>query len=450
MMPGTGPDRATGAVAYGRSVRYPAVALAATLLAVGPAAAAPAPWSPPVALSSPTGVRPAGPAIAVGRTGAVAVAWVRSLDPGGSQVVEAARRARPTTPFGRTVAIDRFSGPAGPAALGVARSGIATVGWRTGNSGLPVAATLPPSGPASPFVALPATGLAERLSLGVDEDGAAVAVWLQPDLPSASLALVAADRAPGAPGFSAPVTLATAATDPRLAVAPDGRAVAAWIGPEGAVWAAVRHRATGWRPAQRLSGAAPARGPSVAMGGIGGAIVGWLEDAPTIAILDPAGAWSAPEGVAPPGPLVAKDRPAVAMDLLGQTAAVAWRQGPAPLALRVAWRGNPARPWRVSRIADPARNVGEPALAMSQSGDALVAWSHPLASGADIRARRVPRGGPLGPVETVSTGSGSRVEPALAIGSGGAVTAAWVALPSSGTYAKRIRFVAAARRLRLV
>ncbi len=433
-------------------MRSPALALGAILLAAAPAAAAPAPWLAPAALSERFGVRPPGPTLAVGRTGAVVAAWARPRSAAGRPEVQVARRERPSVAFGSPVTIAVLASVPGKSpSTGVAGDGTGTVGW-LGELSVR-AARVPAAGPPEPAAIIASRGVFAGLDVGVDRSGTAVALFAQGDFPSTSalLAVRASDRAAGAAGFSAPVMLgATSSRELDLAVAPDGRAVAAWIGLEGAVWSASRDPAAGWRPAVRLSGPGPARDPNVAIGEIGGAIVGWFESSPMVAIRDRSGAWSAPEAVAPAGPLPPGRGPAVAIGFLGDTFAVAWRRGPAPLALRVAWRGNPTRPWRVSPIADPSRNVGEPALVMSQSGDALVAWSQPLSGGSGIRARRVPRGGPLGPVETVSTGSGSRVEPALAIGTGGAVTAAWVALPSSGTYARRIRFVAAARRLPLV
>ena len=64
-----------------------------------------------------------------------------------------------------------------------------------------------------------------------------------------------AERPAGSVAISAPLALsAPGAAEPALAVAPDGRAVAAWIGPDRAVWAASRDPATAWQPAVRVSG----------------------------------------------------------------------------------------------------------------------------------------------------------------------------------------------------
>ena len=367
------------------------------------AAAAPSEWQQPVTLSERFGARPPGPTLAVGRTGAVVAAWARPRSAAGRPEVQAARRERPSLPFGSPVTIAVLAGVPGKSpATGVADDGTGTVGW-LGDLSVR-AARVPVAGPPEPPSIIASRGVFAGLDIGVDRAGTAVAVFAEGDFPSTSALRVvrASDRPADAAGFTAPVTLgATDSTELDLAVAPDGRAVAAWIGLEEAVWAASRDPATGWQPAVRLSGPGPARDPNVAIGEVGGAIVAWFESSPMVAIRDRSGAWSAPEAVAPAAPLPPGRGPAVATSFLGDTYAVAWRQGPAPLALRVAWRGNPARPWRVSAIASPPRNVGEPALVMSQSGDALVAWSQPLSGGSGVRARRVPRGGPLGPVETV-------------------------------------------------
>jgi hypothetical protein len=112
------------------------------------------------------------------------------------------------------------------------------------------------------------------------------------------------------------------------------------------------------------------------------------------------------------------------------TAIIAWRQGPAPLAVRAALRVDATGPWRLRPVARTTRNLGEPAAVTAYSGDALVAWSQPTGSGAQIYARRIR---PTGPVEKVSSGAGSRTATTLGIGPGGTITAAWVSLGPGGT-----------------
>ena len=420
--------------------------LPAVVLPAGAAAATP--WQPPVALSSPAGPLTPGPQVAVAGNGAVAVAWLRAVGGLGlTNTVEVARRARPAGRFAPPLELDRLEGLTQGPVVSLAADGSGTAAWVRERR--PWLARVPPSGPATGVASVPGAGIAEDLSIGVDRAGTAILLFTERDFPATSPepTVEAAERPAGSVAVSAPLALSPpGATEPALAVAPDGRAVAAWIGPDRRVWAASRDPATAWQPAVRISGPGPARGVAVAIGELGDAAVSWFERAPMVALRARTGSWSPAEAVAPAAPLPPGAPAAVAIAPLGDAVAVAWRESPAPLALKVAWRGNPARPWRVSPIARAAGNVGPPRLVMARSGDALVMWTHPLAGGSQIRARRVPRGGPLGPVERVSTGSGPRLFPSVAIGAGGTITAAWVARQPATTPSPKLRFVASTRR----
>ena len=423
-----------------------AALLAAAAAPAGAAAATP--WQPPVALSSPAGPLTPGPQVAVARNGAVAVTWLQAVGGLGlTNTVEVARRARPAGQFQPPLELDRLEGLTQGPVVSLAADGSGAVAWVRERR--PWLALVPPAGPATAVATVPGAGIAEDLSIGVDRAGTAILLFTERDVPSTSPERIVqvAERPAGSVAISAPLALsAPGATEPALAVAPDGRAVAAWIGPDRAVWAASRDPATAWQPAVRVSGPGPARGVAVAIGELGDAAVSWFERAPMAALRARTGSWSPAEAVAPAAPLPPGGKAAVAIAPLGDAVAVAWRESPAPLALKVAWRGNPARPWRVSPIARAAGNVGPPRLVMARSGDALVLWTHPLSGGSQIRARRVPRGGPLGPVERVSTGSGPRLFPSVAIGTGGTITAAWVARQPATAPSPKLRFVASTRR----
>ncbi len=143
-------------------VRRLPLILGALALAASPtgAAAAQSPWLAPVTLAEGATARPPTPAVAIGRSGALAIAWQLPVSVGGRQAVEAARRARPGDRLGAAVEIDRFAGSAGAATVAVARDGTATVGWLRGP--LPSAAAVPPAGPPGPLVPLPASGRRRR------------------------------------------------------------------------------------------------------------------------------------------------------------------------------------------------------------------------------------------------------------------------------------------------
>ena len=434
--------------------RWVVIVTLAAAAAVPAAASAAAPWQPPVALSSPAGPLTPGPQVAVARNGAVAVTWLRALgELGLTNTVEVARRARPAGAFQPPLELDRLDGLTQGPVVSLAADGSGTAAWLRQRR--PWLTLVPPAGPATAVATVPGADTAEDLSVGVDRAGTAILLFTERDFPATTPYLrtvQVAERPAGSVAVSAPLVLgAPGSTEPALAVAPDGRAVAAWVGPDRAVWAASRDPATAWQPAVRISGPGPARGVAVAIGELGDAAVSWFERAPMVALRARNGSWSLAEAVAPAAPLPPGGRAAVAIAPLGDAVAVAWRESPVPLELKAAWRGNPARPWRVSPIARAAgtRNVGPPRMVMARSGDALVLWTHPLAGGSQIRARRVPRGGPLGPVERVSTGSGPRLFPSVAIGYGGTITAAWVARQPSTTPSPKLRFVASTRRVTL-
>ena len=429
--------------------RWVVIVTLAAAAAVPAGAAAATPWQPPVALSSPAGPLTPGPQVAVARNGAVAVTWLRAVgELGLTNTVEVARRARPAGRFQPPLELDRLDGLTQGPVVSLAADGSGTTAWLRERR--PWLTIVPPAGPATAVATVPGADTAEDLSVGVDRAGTATLLFTERDFPATTPYLRTvrvAERPAGSVAVSAPLVLGPlGSTEPALAVAPDGRAVAAWIGPDGAVWAASRDPATAWQPGVRVSGPGPARGRRGGHRRAGRRRRVVVRAAPMVALRARNGSWSPAEAVAPAAPLPPGGRAAVAIAPLGDAVAVAWRESPVPLALKVAWRGNPARPWRVSPIARAAGNVGPPRLVMARSGDALVLWTHPLARGSQIRARRVPRGGPLGPVERVSTGSGPRLFPSVAIGYGGTITAAWVARQPATPFAT-LRFVASTRRV---
>ena len=235
----------------------------------------------------------------------------------------------------------------------------------------------------------------------MDRTGTAILLFTERDFPATSplRTVEVAERPAGSVAVSAPLVLSVpGSTEPALAVAPDGRAVAAWIGPDHAVWAASRDPATAWQPAVRISGPGPARGVAVAIGELGDAAVSWFERAPMVALRARDGSWSPAEAVATAAPLPPGAPTAVAIAPLGDAVAVAWRESPAPLTLKVAWRADPARPWRVSPIA---RAAGQPQRRAAEAGDGALG-GRPGAVDAPARGRladpRAPRSarGPSG------------------------------------------------------
>ena len=435
--------------------RWVVIVTLAAAAAVPAGGAAATPWRPPVALSSPAGPLTPGPQVAVARNGAVAVTWLQAVgELGLTNTVEVARRARPAGAFQPPLELDRLAGLTQGPVVSLAADGSGTAAWVRERR--PWLTRVPPSGPATAVATVPGAGIAEDLSVGVDRTGTAILLFTERDFPATTPYLrtvQVAERPAGSVAVSAPLVLgAPGSTEPALAVAPDGRAVAAWVGPDRAVWAASRDPATAWQPAVRISGPGPARGCR------GGHRRAGRRRRVVVREGSHGGAPRAQRLVVARGGRRSRRAPATGR-ACGRGDRAAGRRGGRRVArvtrprwtLKVGLARQPRPPWRVSPIARAAgtRNVGPPRLVMARSGDALVLWTHPLAGGSQIRARRVPRGGPLGPVERVSTGSGPRLFPSVAIGYGGTITAAWVARQPSTTPSPNLRFVASTRRVTL-
>ena len=373
------------------------------------AAAATTPWTAPVTLWSGGRALPPTPGVAVGGNGATTIAWYQ---PGlGPQAIRASRRARPAGTFGAPLTLSSFSHPALGSQVSVAAAGdgAATVGWSRDEK--PNTAVVPSSGPAGAPTAIPIAGVASDPAIAVDRRGAATAAWTEyPFLGSPLSTIQVAQRAAGATTFGPPITLgAPGSTQSTLAVSIEDRAVVAWIGPDKAVWAASREPSTGWGAPVLIARGIHPSGPTVAIGDFGDVVLAWYDNGAMAASRHGNGVWDPAQRLESSRPSPPNSHPSVSVGRLG-TAIVAWRQGPAPLAIRAALRIDATGPWRLRPVARTTRNLGEPAAVTAFSGDALVAWSQPTGSGAQIYARRIR---PTGPLEQVSSGAGSRTAPTL-------------------------------------
>ena len=345
------------------------------------------PWGAPIRVSATSSSRPLRPAVAVAPSGAAVVVWrapgaavLSALRPGptaawirlpvardgtgfdspdvtlGPSVATAAwgegsgasRRARVATldvasrqwATGATVAID------GPPAIAVGAGGDVGATWSAAvGSPAPgaVRASLLPAGSGvwQPPALLTMSGAAPAIAVAAN--GAAIVAWQEaggtPGTPSADTRIRAAIQPVGAPGWSAPEELGTGSYPAtRAAINSAGDAVVTWLG-SGATELDMRRR----------SGADGTWGPLVAVGGSEGS-----------------GGLGAP----------------VALDDLGN-AFIAWidPEGPGSATLYgwVAPRPTPAPLRAVS--ADVGGNGEQLALAISGTGDALLASTRSLAVG---------------------------------------------------------------------
>ncbi|MGD9734491.1 MAG: PKD domain-containing protein [Solirubrobacterales bacterium] len=160
-------------------------------------------------------------------------------------------------------------------------------------------------------------------------DGTAITVWDEED---PGLLVSASTAAPGTHAWTQPQHISSpgyAAFQPRLAVAPDGEAVATWETLSGGnpIQAAIRAGGV-WLPAQNISAeGVEATHPRVAMNPAGAAIAAWRETGSSGSIVKAAtrssgGGWSAPKALSEA--TAGAVEPAVAIDPEGD-GVVAWR-----------------------------------------------------------------------------------------------------------------------------
>jgi hypothetical protein len=245
------------------------------------------------------------------------------------------------------------------------------------------------SGSAGPVTDLSGAGAnAFSPDVAADANGNIVAVWTRHD---GTAWRVQAASQPAGGQFAPPQDLSAPgedATDPRIAVAPNGDVVVAWLRPDGQdvrVQAAVRPAGGAFGAPQTLSPAGrDARSPDVAVDPLGNAIVVWSRSEPRrfsdrVQVAErPAGAVSfklAPaQGAPPPDPPPASGPPVEA-------------------------------PVLVRDVSAPGASGREPRVAMDPTGGTYVAWLS-VAPGEQPRVRAVvrPAGGAFGAPQDLSSG----------------------------------------------
>ncbi len=292
------------------------VAVAAMLVAVaaaGTAAAAGRMWQPPLTIT-PRGAEPHDPSAAAGTGGEALAAFTTTIR--GRSQVEARVRDPANAPWVRVVLSGTFpTAPSRPAAA-IEPAGRAVVAWRVPGGAVRSAVRDRPHGDWRVIPVAPGGATDDER----DFRGAVAAM----DGVDRSAALVWAERAAGAwtvrsarrPTSGAawaetpPLALGPGASEPSLALSPDGTAVAAWTVPSGPdffatgpLYAAVRSTEGAWTAATPLA-ASGARIPSAGAGYDGRAAVAWEDltaGTPSVAVAE-AGlgtAWGAPQAVTP-------------------------------------------------------------------------------------------------------------------------------------------------------
>lgn len=377
---------AAGFLEHGRRPPAPvtrravAIAAATTLLIGAPAAGAPT-WSLPVQVSS--GNRALGPELAANGAGDALVVWDHEVgadctrDPASTfcvHIVQLATRAAGSATWHGPIELSRPGVGAEPRGA-VGAAGDAVVAWvhdigddrvlqATYRRGL--AGSFPEPNDISEVVRV-----VRNHRVAVDGRGNAVVAWAERP-PSDDVFVAKVAVRPASSGvWSAPAMLSNAAAGPELAVAPSGVALVAWIDTSGTVRVAAGNveQATWTAPVGLANGARAAAGMHVAVNEAGEGAVVWVQDDATqvrAAYRTGAGAWSQPVSL---GPFRAGSPagPKVALDAGGAVAA--WLS---PGGVAAAHR-SAAGTWRTSTI--PIQGTSAPAVAVSASGNAVVAWT---------------------------------------------------------------------------
>ena len=292
------------------------VALAGVLVAVataGTAAAAGRTWHPALTIT-PRGAEPGDPSAAAG-TGGEALAAFSSTIKGRSRV-EARVRDPANAPWAPVVLSGTFPTAPAPPAAAIETAGRAVVAWRIPGGAIRSAVRDRPHGDWRVVPVAPGSV--------VDDDLGFRSAQATMDSADRSAALIWAERAGGVwtvraarrAGTGAvwaetpPLALGPGATEPSLALSPDGTAAVAWTVPPapgffvtGPLHAAVRSTEGAWSAITPLA-ADGARIPSAAAGYDGRAAVAWEDRSAatpqvTVAEAGLGTVWGAPQPVAP-------------------------------------------------------------------------------------------------------------------------------------------------------
>ncbi len=287
---------------------------------------------------------------------------------------------------------------------------------------------------------------ASNSSVAMDEAGETVAVWERQSETGVDSDVQAATRAPGG-GFSEPIRLSGAATEPDVAITPSGEAIVVWrffevSSGEYVIQAATRQPGGAFSAPLEISRSSAQALPQdlrVAINAKGEAAVVWIQQNPSSGLKEnpsfveasvraPGAGFSAPETISPQ-PLVSGQsaaHPRVGIDAAGDVRAV-WEyfDGTDDL-IETASRppgGSFSAPKPLSVDGEDAFG---PDLAVDVAGATTVVWDQDKESNFTVRGAGAAAGAELGSPVNLSTSSASSLgEPVIATAPGGAATVAW-------------------------
>jgi len=394
-----------------------------------PAPAAPqGPWVLPATDTSAAGQSASIPQIAIAPDGAAIAVWSRSN--GINTIIQAATRP-PGGFFGAAVDLSATGQDAFLPQIAIAPDGAATAVWRrsNGTNNVIQATTRPPSGSFGAPVDLSAAGqTATNPQIAIAPDGAATAVWRRSN--GANFIIQTATRPPGG-SFGVVVDLSAAgqsAFDPRIAIAPDGTATAVWQRFNGAnniIQAATRPPGGSFGAAVDLSAALD---PQIAIAPDGAATAVWRRSNGTNFIVQaatrpPGGSFGAAVDLSATGQSAFDPRIAIAPD--GTATAVWQRFNGANNIIQAAARPSGGSFGAPVDLSATGQDAFRPQIEIAPDGTATAVWYRSNGANFIVQAATRPPGGSFGAaVDLSATGQGA-FDPQIAIAPDGAATAVW-------------------------
>ena len=413
-----------------RRVQLAVFAMSLVVLASAGGASAKPTWLAPRDLSLPGGSAES-PQVALDAAGNALVVWYRWS--GQVSVVQAAEHRA-----GGTWGAPRNLSPPGSAAyypqLAVNAAGDAVAVWvGSSETGANVVQAAARSGGG-------AWGRAEDLAAGNDPrvalapDGTAVAVWERFD--GATSVVQAAIRPPGWP-WSAPRDLSAPgayAAYQQVALDHHGNAVAVWRRFDGANWivqAAAYPSGGGWSAPQSLSAPGQdAEAPQVALDRYGNAIAVWrrfdganwiVQTAFRPYSLRGGGVWSAPQDISTPR--YDARGPEVAFDAYGHALAI-WTRNEDTVQVDERPVGGPWEP--AQDLVAPGFLTDDAHVALNSAGDAIAVWRRSeTGEHGIVQAARRPAGGVWGAPQVLSPAGQAAFDPQVDVDPAGNALAAW-------------------------
>jgi hypothetical protein len=281
--------------------------------------------------------------------------------------------------------------------------------------------------------------------VAVDANGNALAVWHQKDIASLDgRSSIWANRYTPTGGWGTAELIETDdrghAGGAQVAIDANGNALAVWAqsdrAPSGRsyVWYNRYTPSGGWGTAARIVAAGDAGAVRMAMDPDGNAVAVWRQYDGVRSNLwasryNPLGGWGTAE------PIEARDEPAqvasVAMDPDGN-ALVVWQQGEStPSNLLNIWanRFSPLSGWAGAELItmNDAGQAGRPDLAIDQNGSALAVWGQRDSGRSDIWANRYTPASGWGTAELIEANDvGDAFAPQVAIDPSGNAVSAWM------------------------